>query len=332
VGAPLRERGAYPGRQGLRKTQPTKPPALVENCQRAALTRLSMPHHRMPQPPPLPHPPRPQTVGREQSPTQDKRTHPQQQRRSQTPNQDPPNTPLHMPRVRPTPRRRSRPRHPPRRRRSRPRNQPPPHPPRPMPRAQDSSRTPASDRSTSRPAKLMSGWGTTAWANSSRVKGGCAFAPGHVFASDPALPATVETMPSRSPREDRKAPHGRPGRNLSARARSEREARHRNEVEEQAQLEDRTRRARPPAPIVCPRGKAGWSEAIARKKLALYAESSRPLRPVRVYLCQHCAAWHLTSLPEQAPKVAPPASFDPSRPRIAPPSPRLRPPSSSGSS
>lgn len=152
-------------------------------------------------------------------------------------------------------------------------------------------------------------------------------------------PATVEAMPRRSPRQDRKAGHGSPGRNLSARARGEREQRRRSEAEaeEQDRLEQRRRRApdpkRPPV-TVCPRGKSGYPEHVARAKLAEYAESSRPNRPVRVYLCPHCSAWHLTSSPDRPDRVAPPASFDPSRPAIPPPSPRLRPPrpSSSGSS
>lgn len=147
-------------------------------------------------------------------------------------------------------------------------------------------------------------------------------------------PATVEAMPRRSPRQDRKAGHGSPGRNLSARARGEREQRRRSEAE--AEENDRLeQRRRPPrsSVTVCPRGKTGYPEHVAREKLAAYAGSSRPNRPVRVYLCPHCSAWHLTSQPEQLPKVAPPARFDPSRPAIPPPPPRLRPrPSSPGSS
>lgn len=58
-GAPLHGRGAYPGRQGLRKTQPPDLRPSVENCQRAPLARLSVPHHRMPPPPPCPSHPDP---------------------------------------------------------------------------------------------------------------------------------------------------------------------------------------------------------------------------------------------------------------------------------
>lgn len=140
-------------------------------------------------------------------------------------------------------------------------------------------------------------------------------------------PATVEAMPRRSPRDDRKAGHGRPGRNLSARARGERDQRERREVEEAAAA-DRARRAPARAPVtVCPRGKAGWPEHVAREKLAKYSSSDRPNKPVRVYLCPHCDAWHLTSSPERPPRIAPPdPSFDAARPAVPPPAPKYLPP------
>ena len=153
-------------------------------------------------------------------------------------------------------------------------------------------------------------------------------------------PATVEAMPRRSPRQDRKAGHGSPGRNLSARARGERDQRRRSEAEaeEQDRLEQRRRGGNGrdhgapsrPSPIVCPRGKLGYSEHVARAKLAEYAGSSRPNRPVRVYLCDHCKSWHLTSSPDRPTVIAPPAPR--ARPPIPPPPrPRLRPPSSGSS-
>lgn len=177
-GAPLHGRGAYPGRQGLRKTQPPEPSPPVENCQRAPRSRLSMPNHRLPRTTTMPPPPRPPPVGREQSPTPSKRPHEEQQRGSTTTDEDPQTTPRHLPRVLPPLRRSGRPRDPPRRGRSRPRGQPPPDPRRTVPPCEDSSGAPASDRSTSRPAELVrsrSGWGTTAAGAGRRVKGGCAF-------------------------------------------------------------------------------------------------------------------------------------------------------------
>lgn len=282
----------------------------------------------------MPPPPRPPPVAREQGPTPGERPHNQQQRGGPPTDEDPPKTPRHLPRVLPPLRRSGRPRDPPRRRRSRHRRQLPTDPRRTLPPIEDSSGAPASDRTTSRP-RVREGWGTTAGDRRRRVKGACAFSWGRVSARVPASSATVEAMPRRSPRDDRKAGHGRPGRNLSARARGEREQRRRSEAE--AEENDRLeQRRRPPrsSVTVCPRGKTGYPEHVAREKLAAYAGSSRPNRPVRVYLCPHCSAWHLTSQPEQLPKVAPPARFDPSRPAIPPPPPRLRPPrpSSPGSS
>lgn len=176
-GAPLSERGAYPGRQGLRKTQPPEPSPPVENSQRATRSRLTMPQHRLPRAPPLPPPPRPETVGQQQSQTTSQRRNTHHHRRSTTPNEDPQTTPRHLPRVLPPLRRRGRPRDPPRRRRSRHRRQPPPDSSHTLPPAEDSSGAPASDRSTSRPAELVrsrSGWGTTAGDRTARVNGGCA--------------------------------------------------------------------------------------------------------------------------------------------------------------
>jgi len=49
--------------------------------------------------------------------------------------------------------------------------------------------------------------------------------------------------------------------------------------------------------VVCPHGKKGFSESVAREKLEAYSAGDRPNKPARVYLCPHCDAWHLTSRP-----------------------------------
>jgi len=86
--------------------------------------------------------------------------------------------------------------------------------------------------------------------------------------------------------------HGRPGRNRSHRSAAERQSAGREEY--------RARRAdeRAASVVVCVNGKRGWPEHIAREKLAKYGNSNRPNRPVRVYQCEKCGSWHLTSLAE----------------------------------
>lgn len=51
--------------------------------------------------------------------------------------------------------------------------------------------------------------------------------------------------------------------------------------------------------VRCPTGKAGFPEVEARRRLELYSSesSSRRTKPVRVYPCPKCQAWHLTSRP-----------------------------------
>ena len=49
--------------------------------------------------------------------------------------------------------------------------------------------------------------------------------------------------------------------------------------------------------VVCPTGKTGFTKGVAEQRLASYAgqDNSRGRQPVRVYECQHCGHWHLTS-------------------------------------
>ena len=82
-------------------------------------------------------------------------------------------------------------------------------------------------------------------------------------------------------------------------------------------------------PVICPRGKKGFPEHVAREKLAQYAASNRPQRPTRVYLCQECDSWHLTSAPKVEEKTAPAKRWDggkrpdvPTPPGTTPPKPK----------
>lgn len=143
----------------------------------------------------------------------------------------------------------------------------------------------------------------------------------------------------RTNREDRKSAQRRPGRNLSERARAERRARgSRDEEERESRPRPSSSRSsrsssdaapapRPPVPVICPKGKRGYPEHVARAKLAEYAGSGRPNVPVRVYPCRECGSWHLTSREARRPETsrpAPPASSSGSsapRPTIPPPGP-----------
>lgn len=50
---------------------------------------------------------------------------------------------------------------------------------------------------------------------------------------------------------------------------------------------------------MCTSGKAGFSERVASMKLESFRvmDSRRSARPVRIYLCDLCSAWHLTAMP-----------------------------------
>lgn len=91
-------------------------------------------------------------------------------------------------------------------------------------------------------------------------------------------------MPRRNRPSHRRTPN-RPGRNLSSRARAE--------------LGERAKARKAEAsPTVCPHGKRGYPEHVAKAKLEQYRqddEGKNRRRPTRVYLCQLCDSWHLTS-------------------------------------
>lgn len=91
----------------------------------------------------------------------------------------------------------------------------------------------------------------------------------------------------------------RPGRNRTRRSLAEQKVRAERD-EDRPSLAARPRRSSPP-PVRCVTGKAGFSEAEARRKLEQYASepSSRRDRPVRVYPCPKCGSWHLTSRQER---------------------------------
>jgi hypothetical protein len=110
-----------------------------------------------------------------------------------------------------------------------------------------------------------------------------------------------------SPGEDRsvgrrnRPRHSRPGRNRSRRATAEQRARAELDRDDPPALPPRGRRREPPPPggpvVRCPSGKSGFAEAEARRRLEQYAaeHGNRRARPVRVYPCPKCGAWHLTS-------------------------------------
>lgn len=53
--------------------------------------------------------------------------------------------------------------------------------------------------------------------------------------------------------------------------------------------------------VRCPSGKTGWSQPEASRRLTKYAEQpgSRQRTPQRIYKCQLCDHWHLTSKPDK---------------------------------
>lgn len=55
--------------------------------------------------------------------------------------------------------------------------------------------------------------------------------------------------------------------------------------------------ARALAPVIvrCVTGKTGFPRAVALAKLETYATGDRERRPTRIYQCDHCGVWHLTS-------------------------------------
>lgn len=130
--------------------------------------------------------------------------------------------------------------------------------------------------------------------------------------------ATLSAMPRRN---YRKGEVQRPGRNRSSRARHELDGWRKAPAFEAPA-------ARTPAPVICPRGKRGYPEHVARAKLDEYAKSDRPNRPVRVYRCPHCDAWHLTSSPLIEHKAIDPAERArqlTSKPPVPPPGRARRP-------
>lgn len=106
--------------------------------------------------------------------------------------------------------------------------------------------------------------------------------------------ATLAAMPRRN-----SSSHGRPGRNRSSRSRAEL-ARLAHQDRLEAEEAGRPARVRPI--VRCVNGKPGWrSEATALEVLAevqrkAHVQPGRPV-PVRVYLCEKCSSWHLTSRP-----------------------------------
>lgn len=53
-----------------------------------------------------------------------------------------------------------------------------------------------------------------------------------------------------------------------------------------------------PSVTICPTGKRGFPQHIAEAKLELYSDgTNRRTSPQRVYECDHCGAFHLTSQP-----------------------------------
>ena len=55
---------------------------------------------------------------------------------------------------------------------------------------------------------------------------------------------------------------------------------------------------RSPTVSRCMTGKAGFPLQVAEAKLKVYQGSNRNVKPVRVYLCQVCDSYHLTSQAE----------------------------------
>lgn len=79
-------------------------------------------------------------------------------------------------------------------------------------------------------------------------------------------------------------------------------------------------------PVICPGGKHGYPRHVAEKLLEQFvvAETFRRRRPCRIYLCPKCDRWHLTAVVLVDETRAPSdPSFDPLRPRLAPPARRV---------
>lgn len=119
-------------------------------------------------------------------------------------------------------------------------------------------------------------------------------------------------MPRRTPREDRKAEHRKPGRGMSARSKLARAV---GNLEDGSasdvvrftsghQRDDLAPRQRAPMTdrVVCSNGKLGFSKAVAQAKLEEYRAqvNHRGAKPTRIYECPKCSTpakswWHLTS-------------------------------------
>jgi hypothetical protein len=200
-GAPLPGRGAYRGRQGLRKHTPSSPRALWTTPsatipQHANHPGIPLCHPRLPQPPPLPHTHSHSVGRRTRSPPPTDR--PQRLGRTETQPAHPPPPSRDLPRLPDARSRPSRPRHPSRRGRTRHGRQPRPGPRRAMSPAKDRRGARTRTRTSSRRGwggartrtrtSSRRGWGGTAVRRSRGVGGGCVRARGQV--SRP-LPRTV---------------------------------------------------------------------------------------------------------------------------------------------
>lgn len=116
-------------------------------------------------------------------------------------------------------------------------------------------------------------------------------------------------MPRRTPREDRKATHHRPGRNLSTRAKVARGLSYEGGATSIVRFVSSHHREHAAGEthadfVVCPKGKVGLTRIVAEQRLAAYSADRRPTRPVRIYLCPECStparpSWHLTSQPKR---------------------------------
>jgi hypothetical protein len=107
------------------------------------------------------------------------------------------------------------------------------------------------------------------------------------------------TVEARSVGRKNRPQHPRPGRNRSRRSLAEERARAELDRDDPPPLPPRGRRAPRPSSsvVICPSGKAGFTEAEATRRLERYSaeEGNRRDRPRRVYPCPKCGAWHLTS-------------------------------------
>lgn len=104
------------------------------------------------------------------------------------------------------------------------------------------------------------------------------------------------------PRRNRPS-HRAPNRNRSRRSAQYLEGLREIEAPKAVARKPKPPRKAPPAsstPVVaCPTGKAGFPEHEARARLERYTSepSNRRTKPLRVYPCPRCDAWHLTSRP-----------------------------------